>query len=119
MRENEQWRHVLGFSKAYAVTSHGRVWSARRRKWMRQPPNPKGYLRVSLKDPETGRRRDYFTHSLVAAYFVDNPRLGFYAQVKHLDGDRTNNHADNLRWYSQSLDYAKARLAKALRRRRK
>lgn len=52
--------------------------------------NGKGYRRVRL------RGKTFKVHRLVAEAFLQNPdRLPY---VIHLDGDKTNNHADNLQW---------------------
>lgn len=53
-------------------------------------PHPKGYLQVSLSG------KNYLLHRLVATYFLDNPENK--PQVDHIDGDKTNNKAENLRW---------------------
>jgi hypothetical protein len=50
-----------------------------------------GYLRVSL-----GRKNTHYVHRLVATVFLPNPEN--LPQVDHIDGCRTNNRLDNLRW---------------------
>ncbi len=40
--------------------------------------------------------KEIYVHELVAKAFVPNPNN--YPYVEHIDGDRTNNHANNLRW---------------------
>lgn len=37
-------------------------------------------------------------HRLVASAWVDNPDITTKFQVNHIDGNRQNNHADNLEW---------------------
>jgi len=41
-------------------------------------------------------------HRLVALTFVPNPNNFLF--VNHIDGDTTNNHADNLEWVSEGGD---------------
>lgn len=43
-----------------------------------------------------GKLKNYYTHRLVAKYFVPNPFNK--EQVDHKDGDSMNNKVDNLRW---------------------
>ena len=50
-----------------------------------------GYMRVAL-----GRGKQKYVHRLVACAFLPNPES--LPQVDHIDGDRTNNNASNLRW---------------------
>lgn len=48
------------------------------------------------------------THRLVAEYFVDKPSENHYI-VAHLDYDKRNNRADNLKWMTkqENIDHAK------------
>lgn len=39
-----------------------------------------------------------YVHELVAQTFVENPNN--YPYIEHIDGNISNNHADNLRWTS-------------------
>jgi hypothetical protein len=58
-------------------------------------PDPKGYLTVGLSDGK--HRQTYRVHRLVCETF-HGPKPFPEAQVRHLDGNKRNNHADNLRW---------------------
>lgn len=57
-----------------------------------------GYTRVILSDGHT--RYTIRVHRLVASAFV--PRSRWAGVVIHNDGDKTNNHADNLSWVTSS-----------------
>lgn len=57
----------------------------------------KGYLRICLGNPV---QRSFAVHRLVAKAFVPNPDGKTF--VDHIDGDRRNNKANNLRWVTIS-----------------
>lgn len=85
------------FAIGHFVTADGRVLSAERGsrtvRERRPAPNRGGYglLYVASID------RTFAVHALVAAVFLP-PRPSPAHQVRHLDGDCTNNRADNLAW---------------------
>lgn len=54
----------------------------------------KGYKRVSLRN-QNGVKR-FQVHRLVAQIFIPNPENK--SQVNHIDGNKLNNHIDNLEW---------------------
>lgn len=66
---------------------------------MKASINKDGYKVVCL------RKRNVFVHRLVAEVFVEN-KFGEYdfkkVQVNHKDGNKLNNHAENLEWITAS-----------------
>jgi len=58
----------------------------------------KGYCRIGLI--LNGKQKAYSVHRLVASAFIDNPNN--YSQVNHIDGNKENNHVNNLEWCNQS-----------------
>jgi len=54
----------------------------------------KGYKIISLWKNGIGKM--FRIHRLVAAAFIPNPENK--PCIDHIDGDRANNHIDNLRW---------------------
>ena len=54
-----------------------------------------GYHKAVLRD-NNNVLRDKYLHELVASTFIPNPHG--YTKVRHKDGDKNNNHADNLEW---------------------
>lgn len=85
-------REIPGFPN-YLVTKDGRVWSIRSKKWLK-PWITDGYLllRLCLQ----GSAKTYKIHRLVLEAYVGPCPEGM--ECRHLDGDRVNNHLDNLKW---------------------
>lgn len=57
-----------------------------------------GYLLTQLRHLD-GSRKQYLIHRLVATAYVPNPDN--LPQVNHIDGDKCNNAASNLKWCDQ------------------
>lgn len=85
----------------YRVTPNGKVystdhnWRGYGEREMRQHPNGCGYPSVRLTID--GRRKRWTVHGLVARCFLP-PQPSPSHQIRHLDGDKSNNAADNLAW---------------------
>ena len=77
----------------YKVSNHGRVKSVKKQLVLKICGSGNRYKTVALCN---GMRKTFRLHRLVAAAFIPNPDNK--PCIDHIDGDRTNNHADNLRW---------------------
>lgn len=64
-----------------------------------------GYDCVNLQN------RTYLVHSLVAKVFLDTPP-GLLSQIKHINGDKSDNSVSNLRWYSPEEEWRNIRAVK-------
>lgn len=83
----------------YSVSVSGRIFDLQRKCECKQTLKPNGYLIVNLL-LETGKRRHFYVHRLVAAAFVTKPSE-HATDVNHIDGNKTNNCADNLEWVTK------------------
>ena len=87
-------RDIAGYEGLYAVTSCGKVWSYKYKKFLKPGVNRYGYLYVILcKD---GQNKLYKIHRLVAEAYIPNPNN--LPQVDHIDNDKTHNYVNNLQW---------------------
>jgi len=79
----------------YYVTSYGRIYSTKTKKFLKIRVNKYGYGRVSLYN-KLNIPVDHLVHRLVAEMFIINDNN--YEEVNHLDNNRLNNKVDNLEW---------------------
>lgn len=86
----------------YAVTKDGQVvslasdWRGYGARCLAQHLNSHGYPSVRFLQPD-GTRRKIVVHQLVARTFLGR-QPGVGCQVRHLNGKRTDNRLENLRW---------------------
>lgn len=106
-------RAIPGFEGSYEIDSDGYVQSLdklrrfgkggcriRRIKGRVLKPSlcGDGYECVTLSHNQ--KHKKFLVHRLVAAAFIPNPHSK--PEVNHKDGDKTNNHVDNLEWVTRS-----------------
>ncbi len=114
----EEWKPVVNFEEYYEVSTFGNVKSFDRSVTGVNGKlyNSKGKdISVSTKS-NAGYKQAHFSvksksycrdvHRLVAIAFIPNPEN--YPIVNHIDGNKENNHVDNLEWctYKQNSKHA-------------
>lgn len=104
--EKEFWKNIPRYSSLYQASTFGRI-----RRHPRMVNNHgtlvfkkggiinlrmshNGYLRARIYD--NGKLHEELVHRLVAETFLPNKRR--LPKVIHKDGDKTNNHLENLAW---------------------
>jgi hypothetical protein len=95
---SEIWRDIPGYEGLYKVSSLGRVYSTRTKRYLKPANNGHGYMFVGLHLANEIKKP--YVHRLVAKAFVPNPFKK--TEVNHIDGNKTNNAANNLEWLTPS-----------------
>jgi len=99
-----EWRPVVGYEGIYEVSKFGGVRSLAgiQRKFLggvlKLFANEWGYLRVDLQYNK--KRKSRLVHQIVAESFIGPRPDGM--EINHIDGDKTNNCADNLEYVTHS-----------------
>lgn len=107
----KEWKEIKWYEGKYIVSNYGEIISLPRYKENNsklQYVEPKeiykhinkhnGYVYVQLWND--GTYKNIRLHKLVATAFIPNPE--HKPTINHIDGDKTNNRADNLEWCTNS-----------------
>ena len=108
----EIFKYVPGYEQFYIVSSFGRVFSLNYRNTGRIHELAQSSLCDKRRSSGSMYRRAKMwhiepntptaIHRLVAKAFIPNPN-GF-TYVNHIDGNKSNNHSDNLEWVNNSMN---------------
>lgn len=120
----EEWRNIAGYEGKYQISNLGRVLllgvyrdGRRYSQRIKKTRLGVGGYEYTILTDFSGKARTWKIHRLVAMAFIQNPNE--YPCVDHIDGERTNNRASNLRWATYSMNannpITRRRLSQALK----
>ena len=86
---------------AYLITTDGKVWSNKRKRFLKGKLDKDGYRKYEISNGthRVGGRavgKSFMAHRLVAMTYIPNPKN--YPVVDHLNRNRLDNRVENLRW---------------------
>lgn len=105
-------KDIKGFEGLYKIDEQGNVFTFKTGRGsnpvgskLSPALNTKGYSQVRIYD---GNKKGHTmrVHRFVAEAFLPNPEN--LPQIDHIDGDKTNNNVQNLRWVSNQMNTEKA-----------
>lgn len=92
--EDEVWKPCIGWEKYYNISNYGRMFNIRKNKICPTYPDKDGYVIIHLQTENHNDKYNMKVHRAVAQAFIPNPENK--PQVNHKDGNKQNNHIDNL-----------------------
>lgn len=91
-------KDIKGYENLYSVTSCGKVWSCKSKKFLKPFKTKDGYLQVELCKNGIGKK--YYLHRLVAEAYI--PNIDNLPQVGHNDDIKEYCCVKNLYWTTQA-----------------
>lgn len=109
----EIWKDIKDYVGVYQVSNFGRVKSLPRirnhgkygqhlvkEKILNPYVGKLGYCSCTMRLSGIRKTHHEKVHRLVALHFIPNPLN--LSEINHINGDKTNNHVDNLEWCTRS-----------------
>ena len=97
----EIWEELYFTDTLYEISNYGRLkshWGNKQK--ILHNKSTMGYKVADLQS--NGSRQGYYIHKLVAEHFVNNTKPDKYIKIIHLDNNKLNNKASNLKWVDNS-----------------
>jgi len=106
MTSPEVWKPVPGYEGIYEISNFGKVNSIKDgERFPRKLNATTHYTSFSAKKlPEHKSQKSFYIHRLVAQVFIGPRPEGCI--IRHLDGDRRNNHVSNLAYGTKEENVA-------------
>lgn len=101
----EEWKEINFLNGKYEVSNFGRIRNTKRKTSRSTPISKRGYPVFSAS--VGGRIKLINVHKCVAEAFIPNPEDK--PCINHKDGNKQNNHVDNLEWCTYSENNSHAR----------
>lgn len=98
----EEWKDINFFgirSNSYLISNFGRVFSYLKNGII-SPAISNGYLTIQLM-MESGDRKTFYIHRLVAMAFIENPNPDILVEVNHKNLKRNDCFSENLEWVTK------------------
>lgn len=107
------WKEIKGFED-YEISNCGKIRRIKNSKLLKLYLNNTGYLQLTLYKNKVPFKKK--VHKLVAENFLEHIPSGMSEVVDHIDGNRLNNHVNNLRITTQRINNLEARKRNATKR---
>lgn len=84
----------------YLIYPDGKIWSKRKKKYMKPATHRKGYLYLILYNDIN--KKTLRIHRSVAIHYIPNPNN--YPEIDHINRNKKDNRIENLRWATRSMN---------------
>ena len=95
----ELWMTVPNYEN-YEASNLGNVRNKKTGRILKPSMTKSGYMILSLR--KENKTKCFNLHSIIALTWVDNDNPKINTEVHHIDHNKSNNRADNLKWVSRA-----------------
>lgn len=101
---DEVWKPIPNYESFYEISNHGRVVVIKNDgRYFRKLNYATPYPCISVRDIDGSGQKSLYVHKLVAKLFIGERPSGLV--IRHLDGNRLNNHVSNLAYGTPRENY--------------